>query len=652
MPSSLYHHSMSVLRGTFVAVGTTNIEGARQLTLDGELTQRSAVYNSDAHKEISTLLKRTMSSLATYSTTASVTYHRGGALNIPGLSLVHDGGRVLFNTSDDISLRHGTIIGLVGTNGAGKTSLARVLASKELPGFPQNMVIEYLAASDDEEYLAGRSSSTSANADEMEMKSIEYIQLRLRQRSEQLLDEISTLEEKLEGADVDYVEDISNQLAELYDIEESLNERVQREMHEAIDELGLDQFANRPLSQLSSGWRYKTRLVSAFLTHPDFLIIDEPSFLDEASTHWFVSRTMESAKTDKAIVLLISHKEAMLETLCDNILYINSGNQTATMYHCGYNIFRSTHQEQVQHATKTIEGTESKHQSAEKSLKKLQADLKGREKNLKKVTSENSDQRFIKGKNKEAKQKADKSAASKLKRTKKQVEDLAEARRRARTERVKPIHIDGTPSDGKIVSLEEVAAAYDNNHVFENVDASVEATDRILLFGCNGVGKSTLTKVILGEMEPCRGNISRRTGNFIYFPQTALSDMLRRHGDATAIQFLGEHIHSETQARNHLGNFGLAKDLALRHVNTLSAGQRVRLWLAKETLLHPNPALLIVDEISENVDRETRDSLVQLLGTFEAAVVCISHDPDFRQSFKPTKTWELRRYGMRERYID
>ena len=100
--------------------------------------------------------------LATFNVTAPTTYHRGGALTFSGLSLDHDGGRVLFSPSDNFSINHGSITGLIGTCGSGKTSLARILASKQLPGFPKNIVIEYLAASDDEEILASSYSSTTA----------------------------------------------------------------------------------------------------------------------------------------------------------------------------------------------------------------------------------------------------------------------------------------------------------------------------------------------------------------------------------------------------------------------------------------------------------------------------------------------------------
>ena len=102
----------------------------------------------------------------------------------------------------------------------------------------------------------------------------------------------------------------------------------------------------------------------------------------------------------------------------------------------------------------------------------------------------------------------------------------------------------------------------------------------------------------------------------------------------------------------HLGNFGLAQDLALRPIDTLSAGQGVRLWLAKRQLLHPKPSLLVLDEISKNVDKETRDSLIDLISSFESAVLVISHDPDFCSRLNPTKKWELARHGLRETYFD
>jgi ATP-binding cassette subfamily F protein 3 len=583
--------------------------------------------------------------LPTHTTSAPVTYHRGGALHIPGLSLVHDGGRTLFEPAD-VTLKHGCVTGLVGTNGSGKTSLARTLTSQTLPGFP-NLSVEYLAASDDEELTPGD--------EDRALFPMEYIERRIERRTRLLSVQIDELESRLDdaGASQESLERISDQLSVLYDLDQSLRETSARDVHRALDELGLRPHLDKPLSHLSSGWRFKCRLVAAFASHPDLLVIDEPSFLDEASTDWFATKVREVASD--AIVLLISHKESLLRLLCDEVLYVNSANRTLTAYHCGYDAFRCTRGELVASSEKLVADTTKKQVEADKSLKKIQVELRGREKSMKATTSENADKRFIKGKNKEAKQKADRSAASKVKMLKKKAGELEEVRARARVERVKPLRLEGVPVDGNVVSFIDVAASYDDGCgvVFENVDVCMAATDRVLLKGPNGCGKSTLVKVILGEIAPAHGSVCTATENIIYFPQVALSDLLRWHGRERSVDFLSENSDmTEMDARHHLAGFGLDRDLAMRSIDTLSAGQRVRLWLAKEQLRHPKPSLLIVDEISENVDRETRDSLVELISTFEGAVLAISHDADFCELLTTTKEWELCRYGIRETYHD
>merc|ERR1712224_216768 len=176
-----------------------------------------------------------------------------------------------------------------------------------------------------------------------------------------------------------------------------------------------------------------------------------------------------------------------------------------------------------------------------------------------------------------------------------------------------------------------------------------------------GCWKSTLVELIIGSKitDPTEGSIRRTWGNIVYFPQTALRDLLRHHGNTTPTEFLMEMISlssddidsniianndgtntaaskartripkTETEIRLHLGRFGLENDLAVRNIQTLSAGQRVRLWLASQTLFHPKPSLLILDEVSENVDVETRNSLQDLFDSFQGAILVVSHDPDF-----------------------
>lgn len=594
--------------------------------------------------------------LPTFSTNAPCQYHRGHALSVSQLSLSHE-GHVLFHAAD-LSLPHGSITGLVGSNGSGKSSLAKVLASKLLDGFPQTLTVEYLAAADDED---GHSNEGGAGAfqnseSSLKKKPHEYIQSRIKARLDILNKEIERLELVMEEDDTsqEHLEETADTLSCLYDLEESIRAKMESETEHSMEVVGLKPHAHKTLEKLSCGWRYKCRLVAALLAHPDLLIIDEPSFLDTYSTEWFVEQLQRLARDDNVVVLLISHKETLLDTLCDRIMYINSAASTLSTYACSYQKFRETLEAEIQLASKTIEETQDKFESAEKSLKHVQKQLQKREKNFNKACSESAiDKRFIKGKNKEAKQKADRSAASKLKKAQRSVEDSLELKRKAQRERVKPLRIDGFPATGTIVSLQDVGVTFvdDAEFVFQHVDTSLEANDRVLLRGQNGCGKSTLIKLILGEIEPNEGSVSRVTNNILYFPQTALHELLSEHGQKTALEFLDQTM-TETQARQHLGNLGLSKDLALQSVSTLSAGQRVRLWVAKQLLLHPKPALLILDEMSENIDVETRKSLIDMLKNFDGGVLVVSHDPDFCESFDFTKTWMLYPNGLHVQFPD
>jgi len=105
---------------------------------------------------------------------------------------------------------------------------------------------------------------------------------------------------------------------------------------------------------------------------------------------------------------------------------------------------------------------------------------------------------------------------------------------------------------------------------------------------------------------------------------------------------------NETFLHNHLGKFGIKSDLATRQIVTLSSGQRVRLWLAKEVLQNGNPSLPLLDEVTENLDKERVDSLVLSLSQFPGAVLSISHDEYFCQKFYSaplTQQWKLQQ-GM------
>jgi ATPase subunit of ABC transporter with duplicated ATPase domains len=232
---------------------------------------------------------------------------------------------LLFEPSDFV-LDSSGITALTGTNGAGKTSLARALV--RLPGFPQDgFTVEYVSTDD-----LGTAIGTSL--DEPLVRSgvdcklydnytpIEY----LRGAVEKKLQGIHELMDELQSGDVspeDNIEAVAEQLAELSEQEDAIVESSEREMKRSLSALGCDQHTGKTLAQLSSGYRYKWRVLATLLLQPNLLIIDEPCFLDAVSTEWFVQAT-KKLTSSSTIVLAISHKEAPLDKLVDRILYINS----------------------------------------------------------------------------------------------------------------------------------------------------------------------------------------------------------------------------------------------------------------------------------------------------------------------------------------
>lgn len=547
-----------------------------------------------------------------------------------------------------MALQRGHIYGLVGRNGAGKSSLAKVLTSKSVKGMSSTMAVEYLCSQQMEE--------TKMVPNWLSMIPMKYCMARAHNRAKETDEYIEKLGSQLEEVSVsneEQVERLSNEIGELYDLKDDLLRDTQAEAQRALRGLGFEEagYLEMPLECLSEGWRYKCKLAACLGVKADLLIIDEPSFLDTLSSEWLVEALTRAAKRDKAIVLLISHKEALLESVADRILFINAASKQMSLYHCSYEVFQSTVAEQTGSARRKLDLSSKETAKSQASLETIQKNLRRREKNMKKITTHNADKRFIKGKNIECKQKADKSAASKVKLLKKHADDLKDLERASRQEKKIELKLKGRSvegiSDGQpIVSMDDVAFSYDvsSGNVLHDINAQIMNGDRILLEGRNGEGKSTLVRLIAGETEVTEGSLKKLPAVHIaYFPQTALSDMVRQHGSQNSVAFFHQLYPSlsETETRNHLGRFGIKGTMVSRPLASLSSGQRVRLWLALEFLSEEPPSLLILDEISENLDVDTMQSLIDCLQIFDGAILAISHDEFFCEEYHPSHIWTV-----------
>jgi ABC-type branched-subunit amino acid transport system ATPase component len=178
------------------------------------------------------------------------------------VGLSHDNFTLI--ESSDFSLLRGTITGLVGTNGAGKTSLAKVIASKELPGFPKDrLTIQYVSSHENCDKRHDYNDSWSKNnANDLTPEA--YLHLTVQERIDVLQAEIDTLENSMDGQDDEQVEEMANGLAELYEVQDDVKESLEREIQQILTALGFGPHLKKKVSQLSLGWQYKCRLAAAF----------------------------------------------------------------------------------------------------------------------------------------------------------------------------------------------------------------------------------------------------------------------------------------------------------------------------------------------------------------------------------------------------
>ena len=182
-----------------------------------------------------------------------------------------------------------------------------------------------------------------------------------------------------------------------------------------------------------------------------------------------------------------------------------------------------------------------------------------------------------------------------------------------------------------VLQVQDVAFGYSaDKPLFTGANFGIDTDSRIAIVGPNGVGKSTLLKLILGELEPSAGHVARNPKlRVACFTQhhTAQLDM-----SATPLEYLSRLYpgHKPETLRAHLSSFGLSGDLALQPIRTLSGGQKSRVSFA--IISWRKPHVLVLDEPTNHLDLETIDAVIVALGNFNGGVICVSHDAHFIES--------------------
>ena len=348
---------------------------------------------------------------------------------------------------------------------------------------------------------------------------------------------------------------------------------------------------NKKAKAFSGGWRVRLNVARALMCRSDLLLLDEPTnHLDLDAVLW-LERWL---KNYPGTLILIAHDRDFLDQLTSHTLHIE--NQRAKLYKGNYSAFEKIRAEQLA--------------NQQSQFVKQQRDI---------AHMQDFVRRF-------------KAKATKAKQAQSRLKALE------RMELIAPAHVDSPfsfsiPDPEKnpspLLSVHDVAIAYGNKAIVENVSFSMAPGDRIGLIGPNGAGKSTVIKMLAGELKLAEGNYhSAKDINIGYFAQHQIEQLQMSHTPMEHIHLVDKEINNgvatENQLRRYLGSFGFTGTKATSKVAPFSGGEKSRLALA--LLCYKKPNLLLLDEPTNHLDLEMRQALAVALQSYQGAVVLVSHD--------------------------
>jgi len=498
-------------------------------------------------------------------------------------------------------LNAGDRIGLVGKNGAGKSTLLKIVSGEQeydrgSMAFDKDISLGFLKQ--DIDFEEGRTVIEEAYQAFKEIKTIE-----------KNLEDVNTQLAERTDYESEYYHNLMHDLDELshrYELIGGYN--YQGETEKILAGLGFKQENLHQLTNtFSGGWRMRIELAKLLLQNHDILLLDEPTnHLDIESIIWFEN----FLKGFGGAIMMVSHDKMFLDNVTNRTIEISLGQiYDYKKPYSQYLLLRNEIKEKQLQAQKN-QDKEIKH--TEQLISKFRA----------KANKASMAQSLIKKLNK-------------VERIEVDVEDNAVMNVRF------PVSI--TP--GKVVvEAEDVAKNYDDNQVLSGVDMLIERGSKIAFVGQNGQGKSTLAKIMVGEID-YDGRL--KLGHNVQIGYFAQNQSEYLDGEITVLETMENEATdgSRIRVRDMLGSFLFRGDDVEKKVKVLSGGERNRLALCK-MLLHPFN-VLIMDEPTNHLDIASKNVLKKALKQFDGTLILVSHDRDFLQDLAST-VFSFREGGIKK----
>ena len=501
-------------------------------------------------------------------------------LRLEHISKIYPTGEVLKNVNWEV--KSGDCIGLVGVNGAGKSTQLKIILGEIEPTAgeiirPANLNIAYL----NQEFEVEPSHTVKeefwtvfTEANQVQQSSIQIqqeMETASPEKLEKLIHKLDRAQRQFEALDG-------------YALEARIGKMLPEMGFEAED-------SNRLVSAFSGGWQMRIGLGKILLQEPDLLLLDEPTnHLDLETIEW-LEKYLKSLNN---AIVIVSHDREFLDRLCTQIVETERG--ISTTYLGNYSTY-------LQQKEESQVAQMNAYERQQKEIEKQQAFI----------------ERF----------RASATRSTQAKSREKQLEKIERIESIAGSVRTLQFQFSPAPRSGReVVKINDLTHVYDDKVLFLGANLLIERGDKIAFLGPNGAGKSTLLRMIMGIEVPTEGRVSLGEHNVIpsYFEQNQAEALDLK-------KTVMETIHTEVpdwnneEVRTLLGKFLFGGNTVFNQVVDLSGGEKARLALAKMLLSPAN--LMILDEPTNHLDIPAKQMLESSIKNYDGTVLLVSHDRYF-----------------------
>ena len=505
-------------------------------------------------------------------------------IRFEGVSKIYSTDVVLKNISWEI--KKGEKVGLVGSNGAGKSTQFKILIGEEeqtsgtiiKEGNPK---IAHLK----QEFDCNLNFSVRQEL-ESSFKDIQIVAIKLLE-----------IENKMKSLDIkknsDELEIFVNQLAKYQAKFEALGGyKMQSDVEKILPKLGFSiEDADKLVGNFSGGWQMKVALGKIILQKPDLLLLDEPTNHLDLETIFWLEEYLSSLKI---AVIIISHDRYFLDKLCKKIIFVDRG--ISETYNGNYSFF--------------VEQKSLNEESQNKAYQLQQKEIELQKRYI---------DRF----------RASATRSSQAKSREKQLKKISKIEAPIAKSKSPVFNFPECPRSGKLVlNIKNLSHSFEDKILFLDINLKISSGEKIAILGPNGCGKSTLLKIIMKKISPEIGEINLGKHNIItsYYEQNQAEALSL---DERVIDLICNKSPewSQKKVRTFLGGFGFQNETVFKYIKQLSGGEKARLALA---LMIVNPSnFLLLDEPTNHLDLQSKENLELAIKNYKGSLLIISHDRYF-----------------------